>query len=162
MQIQITKDENERLRWMQKAAVKGNERPALQCVHISGNTMATADGFRVHAGKAPTGLLDETVAKLPDRILKRDEVIEVETPDHKSPTFSTLIPTANPAYEVRVEAKYLRDALEGFEGTVTLCFHKEWDPIELLGKAPDTTEAYVLLMPRRANPTEDSAWRPYQ
>ena len=158
--MQITTGENARLTWLLKAVAGNDKRPALQCVHVKGSVTSAADGFRFHAVRTPTGLLKETAVKLPKRILKRDTEIEIEPQDHTPPDFSALVPKADPVFEIHVTARFLQEALDGMDGTVTLRFFGRHDGIEVLGRAPvDDTQMYALIMPR---PEAGSTWRPYQ
>jgi len=158
--MKITKGENARLRWLLKSVSKNDERPRLECARVSRFQTVTTDGFRFHAARTPLGLLDETAVKLPKRILKKDTEIEVSPQDYTSPDFSVLVPKADPVFEIHVTARFLRDALEGMDDTVTLRFYGKHDGIEVLGRAPtDDTQVYALIMPRSE---AGSTWRPYQ
>lgn len=156
--MQITKGENARLRWLLKAV--SDKRPVLQCVHVKGSVTSAADGFRFHAVRTPWGFDGRDAVKLPKRILKKDTEIKIESQDHESPDFSALVPKAEPVFEIHVTAKFLREALEGMDDTVTLRFYGRHDGIEVLGRAPvDDTQVYALIMPRSE---AGSTWRPYQ
>ena len=161
--MQITTGENARLRWLLKAVAQKDKRPVLQCVHVNDSVTAAADGFRLHVVRTPLGLVPvsgQKAVKLPKRILKRDTEIGVKTADHKPPDFSALVPKAEPVFEIHVTAKFLREALAGMDGTVTLRFYGRHDGMEVLGRTPaDDTQVYALIMPRSE---AASTWRPYQ
>jgi len=160
MKVQITRDENGRLRWLQQATAKNDERPSLQCMHVINKAILSTDGWRMHCTRVPSGLIDQEVVRIEGRVLKKDCEIEVAPRDDQYPDVSGVIPTSEPVHEVYMDAKRLREALSGMEGGVTLRFYGEFRPVEVLGRSADETEAYALIMPLRKGFPRPSRWRP--
>lgn len=151
MKLQISKNDNKILRWLNRATgrekFKGEySRPVLSGINMDGVVMAT-DGFRCHAAKleaeTPEGIV--RFGKIPATA----EEIEGEVVEGRYPDMRTVIPTTSPLAQVVVDANYLAHVLEGMKGRdkwVRICLHGINSPLEVFGKVGGQP-AYALIMP---------------
>jgi len=176
--IHLDKKQNKVLRWISKAAAKGTSRPVLAGINVDG-ALVGCDGFRLHAAKVPAGELEHAqgqtlaVGKVPASA----QVVDVETVDTDTPypDYSVCMPapTDEPCFEFAVDAKLLREALEGMKGRsgiVRLRFYAPAESkytgelfnhaMEVYGELEDGMPGYALIMPIHLTCAQGLDWKP--
>lgn len=148
--IEGSKKESKALRWTQKASAPLSEkksRPVLTGIRILDGIAVACDGFRLHAIQRPESLENEFEATLVGKIPAGKFVAKMEVVEGRYPDYEAVMPDSEPTFEIAVNAKYLRDALQGFDGAVMLKFWADTKPMEILGSDKNGTPRYALIMP---------------
>ena len=165
--IPITKGENQRLRWLLKATDPKADGPraALAGASIEPGAMVAADGFRLQAIETPYHVreaLQGTVARFDD--LKASSETVTSTRLIGFPDYHMIMPKHEPVFEIALDGKLLREALEGMKGgvfgKVTLRFYGPTQPVEVFGQANDESRVYALIMPMHPGHENGEPWRP--
>jgi len=166
-QIPISKAENQRLRWLLKAADKDADGPraALAGASIEPGAMVATDGFRLQAIETPYHVreaLQGTVARFDD--LKASSETVTATRLIGFPDYHVIMPKGEPVFEIALDGKLLKEALEGMKGgycgKVRLRFYGPTQPVEAFGQANDDSRAYALIMPMHPGHENGKPWRP--
>ena len=165
--IPISKQENQRLRWLLKATdpKASGHRAALAGASIEHQAMVATDGFRLQAIETPSHVRDAlqgTVARFDD--LKASSETVTATRLTRFPDYHAIMPKHDPVFEIALDGKLLREALEGMKGgycgKVRLRFYGPNKPIEVFGQATDESRAYALIMPMHPGHENGEPWRP--
>ena len=165
--IPITKGENQRLRWLLKATnpKADRHRAALAGASIEPRAMVATDGFRLQAIETPCHVrdaLEGTTARFEEVKASSETVTTTRLP--RFPDYHAIMPKGEPVFEIALDGKLLREALEGMKGgvfgKVTLRFYGPTQPIEVFGEANDESRAYALIMPMHPGHENGKPWRP--
>jgi len=166
--IPITKGENQRLRWLLKAAASpstNGTRAVLTGASIEHQAIVATDGFRLQAIETPYHVreaLQGTVARFDD--LKASSETVTTTRLTSFPDYHMIMPKGEPVFEIALDGQLLREALEGMKGgycgKVRLRFYGPTQPVEVFGQATDESRAYALIMPIRPGHENGKPWRP--
>jgi len=165
--IPVTKGENQRLRWLLKATDKNADghRAALVGASIEPGAMVATDGFRLQAIETPYHVreaLQGTAARFDD--LQASSETVTTTRLIRFPDYHAIMPKDEPVFEIALDGKLLREALEGMKGGVNgkvrLRFYGPNKPFEVFGQATDESSTYALIMPMRPGHENGEPWRP--
>jgi len=165
--IPITKGENQRLRWLLKATNPKAQgvQAALAGASIEPRAAVATDGFRLQAIETPSNIRDAlqgTVARFDDLQASSETVTATRLIGF--PDYHVIMPKGEPVFEIALDGKLLREALEGMKGgvfgKVTLRFYGPTQPIEVFGEANDESRAYALIMPMHPGHENGKPWRP--
>jgi len=166
--IPITKDENQRLRWLLKATDKNADgaRAALAGASIEHRATVATDGFRLQAIETPYHVreaLQGTVNRFDD-LQASSETVTPTPIEGQFPDYRVIMPKHAPVFEVALDGKLLREALEGMKGgingKVRLRFYGPTQGVEVFGQANDESRAYALIMPMHPGHENGEPWRP--
>jgi len=166
--IPVTKGENQRLRWLLKAADKDADgtRAVLTGASIEHQAMVATDGFRLQAIETPYYArveLEGTVARFDD-LQASSETVTPTPIEGQFPDYHVIMPKGEPVFEIALDGKLLREALEGMKGgvfgKVTLRFYGPTQPVEVFGQANDESRVYALIMPMHPGHENGEPWRP--
>ncbi|MCK4518428.1 hypothetical protein KAT92_06630, partial [Candidatus Babeliales bacterium] len=113
MLIKLSKPQEKALRYVDRARSKDKAYPSFSAVRMNGKAEA-ADGHRYHA----VNVAFETKGLW--HYDKPAAVLELEPEDGALPDLSRICPRGVPQSEITLDAKMLRDALQGLKGMVTL------------------------------------------
>lgn len=155
-------EETRDLRFIQRALSRDVARPVLNGMVIDRERekVAAADGFRIHETDIPSCLANvdsiEREENKPDTLVKplntiavSPRVEEFEVFAGKFPSYHLIFPDTPPKFQIAVDPKLLKDALEiPNEGMVILSFWKNTGPFMVTGNDQDGPRA--LLMPMHA------------
>jgi len=168
-QIPISRQENQRLRWLLKAAASpstNGTRAVLTGASIEHQAMVATGGFRLHAIETPYYArveLEGTVNRFDD-LQASSETVTPTPIEGQFPDYHVIMPKGEPVFEIALDGKLLREALEGMKGgvfgKVTLRFYGPTQPIEVFGEANDESRAYALIMPMHPGHENGKPWRP--
>jgi len=168
-QIPITKGENQRLRWLLKATASpstNGTRAVLTGASIEHRAMVATDGFRLQAIETPGNIreaLQGTVARFDD-LQASSETVTPTPIEGQFPDYHVIITKHAPVFEIALDGKLLREALEGMKGGVNgkvrLRFYGPTQPFEVFGEANDESRAYALIMPMHPGHENGKPWRP--
>lgn len=155
--IKPNKSELAALKYVHSARGRDQRHPALMGVNISPDLIEASDGQRYSAVQAGVlGLEGLCTFEKPGQLMEvaREEV-------ENFPRIGMIIPSSEPLVEVALDARFLRDALNGLDGEVLLRIHGAEQPVEVLGalKGKGGARSYALIMPRRRK--DFAAWRPH-
>ena len=166
--IPITKGENQRLRWLLKATASpstNGTRAVLTGASIEHRAAVATDGHRLQAIETPGNIreaLQGTVARFDD--LKASSETVTTTRLIRFPDYHAIMPKDEPVFEIALDGKLLREALEGmkggFNGKVRLRFYGPNKPVEVFGQATDESRTYALIMPMHPGHENGKPWRP--
>jgi len=166
--IPVSKGENQRLRWLLKAADKDADgtRAVLTGASIEHQAMVATDGFRLQAIETPYYArveLEGTVARFDD-LQASSETVTPTPIEGQFPDYHVIMPKGEPVFEIALDGKLLREALEGMKGgvfgKVTLRFYGPTQPVEVFGQANDESRVYALIMPMHPGHENGEPWRP--
>jgi len=165
--IPITKGENQRLRWLLKATnpKASGHRAALAGASIEPGAMVATDGFRLQAIETPYHVRDALEGTIVRLDLQASSETVTATPiEGQFPDYHVIMPKHAPVFEIALDGKLLRDALEGMKGgingKVRLRFYGPTQPVEVFGQATDESRAYALIMPMHPGHENGKPWRP--
>ena len=162
MLVELTHEEEKAVRYTDRARAKGAEaksRPVLGALHCNG-VIEAADGYRYHAANIQLEAEGLLAYDKPGPVLRAREE------NGTFPDMGRVIPSEDPSMTIILNARFLRDALQGLEDFVTLRLYSETRPIEIMGHAKakrgqEPPETYALIMP--LSPKAGAAtWRPHQ
>lgn len=166
--VNLDKAKAKVLKWATKACYKDDARPILQAMNFNGRVEA-CDGYRAHAANMVLNS-DEVVLNgaylVPKTVGVGLHVLEPVGGNY--PDIASIVPHTEPVYSIKINAKYLVDALSSMDDYVELRFYanpenkearyKMPPPMEVFGIIADV-EAYALIMPMMSN-TDTSTWKP--
>ena len=165
--IPITKGENQRLRWLLKATnpKASGHRAALAGASIEPGAMVATDGFRLQAIETPYHVRDALEGTIVRLDLQASSETVTATPiEGQFPDYHVIMPKHAPVFEIALDGKLLREALEGMKGGVNgkvrLRFYGPTQPVEVFGQATDESRAYALIMPMHPGHENGKPWRP--
>jgi len=162
MLVELTHEEEKAVRYTDRARAKGAEAesdPALGALRCNSVIEAT-DGRRYHAANIQLETEGLLAYDKPGPVLRAREGAGT------FPNFGQIIPSEDPSMTIILNARFLRDALQGLEDFVTLRLYGETRPIEIMGHAKvrrweAAPETYALIMP--LSPKAGAAtWRPHR
>ena len=145
MIVKVDKEENRALRWVLKASAD-KDRPALDGANVASEAIVASDGHRVHAAPLPAGLEPDQGTLHFGRVPASATELETEPVQFPFPDVATVVPRGEPRCRIAVDAKFLRQALEGCDGYTELHVRGKADPIEVFGEK-DGGPRYALIMP---------------
>ena len=165
--IPVSKGENQRLRWLLKAADKDADgtRAVLTGASIEPGAMVATDGFRLQAIETPYHVRDALEGTIVRLDLQASSETVTATPiEGQFPDYHVIMPKHAPVFEIALDGKLLRDALEGMKGgingKVRLRFYGPTQPVEVFGQANDESRVYALIMPMHPGHENGEPWRP--
>lgn len=146
------------LKWFNSILKYPAYRPSLAGVHIEDDQMVASDGHRLHAVPTPE-LLKEGTGKN----IKLDKVTQKEIAAHliedvTYPDYIRVFPTAPVKAEVCADAKYLQDAVSGFDGDVLIRLRPITEDTYIIEIIGVDEAGYALIMPKRRGDSEP--WLP--
>jgi len=159
MIIEGTKDESKLLRWVQNAQSEDEARPVLASMHVTEGYVMAGDGFRLHATPTPPCLGNALGKQIKGKVPAGEFIAKVAEVEGTYPDMFQVMPVGEAGFAIAVNAKYLREALQGIEGRVILRFQSSKTAFEVFD---EHGERYALIMP--AHLCEDvlarRGWRP--
>jgi hypothetical protein len=152
----LTRQQYKSMRYVDRARAGPSEPEPIQGVHANG-IIEASDGFRYHAANVTIDAEGILHYEKPSEVMEFNEVDET----NRYPDVKQIIPDTPPVIEVTVDSRYLKEALMGLRGHVTLRIHEgERTPVEVLGRIAvphdEDIDSYALIMPFQ----NKRHWRP--
>ena len=148
-----TKTDADRLRWLQKAVSKDEDRPNITGIYIEETLAAATDGFRLHVTPRPecvldTGIINEADGRAFPVSYKGIFRAFAKVISERFPRYKEIIPQKQEvAGRAVVNARYLSDAIAGLGHVpVEITIYKE-EKITLSSKP-----GYIELRTQTDNP----------
>ncbi|KKL89531.1 hypothetical protein LCGC14_1913790 [marine sediment metagenome] len=138
------------IRWLQNMASSDAGRPVLNGIHIDGDQTMVTNGYRLVVIDTPKELQNLGPATIEGKVPAGEFESEFTNIEGKYPDFNTIYPNGVAQAVVDVDARLLRELLDGLSGTpssVSLVLYGPNRPIELFGATRDDRDAYMVLMP---------------
>jgi len=160
MLVNLTQEQAKALVYVGRARSRKKDSPALNAVKM-GDKAEAADGCRYHAvnvGFEAEGLW---------HYAKPAQTLDLKPEEGALPDLARICPGGLPQSEITLDAKLLRDALQGLTGMVTLTVYGATLPMTVQGRisVPRTLQeecpaTYAVIMPMIRNDYAD-LWKPY-
>jgi hypothetical protein len=150
--IKPNKEETKLLNWLNKARSTDPMRDTLSSIQVKNGVTVAADGCRIHFIPTPDcikelNLAEPTAIKQVTKSLHADSLIEFDTPSQNYPDINQVMPRGEPCFIVGADAKYLIDALSGFDGKVILTFYGPTLPFTVTSLDDRESIQKALIMP---------------
>ena len=150
--IKPNKEETKLLNWLNKARSTDPMRDTLSSIQVKNGVTVAADGCRIHFIPTPEcikelNLAKDTVIKQVSKSLHADTLAEFDTPSQNYPDINQVMPRGEPCFIVGADAKYLIDALSGFNGKVVLTFYSIREPFTVTSLDDKDSLQKALIAP---------------
>lgn len=147
------------LRWLQTALETTGSRPALNCLDVVEGVVVAADGYRAHFAPLPAALVEQDglvyLGKVPSGKFWTEAHKVVDTPAYK---VQEIVQWAREQEaEVRIQKKFLLDAIAGMGDTVVIRLHRG----RALEVVSPGVERYALVMPMTKTDDSKDGWEPW-
>jgi hypothetical protein len=127
-------------------------RDTLSSIQVKNSVTLAVDGYRMHFIPTPDcikelNLAEPTAIKQVSKSLHADTLAEFDTPPQNYPDIDQVMPRGEPCFTIGADAKYLIDALSGFDGKVILTFYGPKLPFTVTSLDDRESIQKALIMP---------------
>lgn len=155
----IAKEFENTIKWLKKAFNKKGTIKSISGINCREDRVEATNGIVYFAAKTSLHTEDE------EKLLGLYSFDTYEKLDLNFPDIDALLDKLKKtdSVSVRLNSKFLKDALSYFDGDVYLEIRSEKEPLEMYGKSKEGVDLYVLIAPKvkETYDEESMPWKPY-